>query len=172
MLTDAGVELHIEAAELLDLWHRLFLGVGYPPRTRRLPTTQAMATTEGIAGTLDRLRMPILAAGWTAPFRVGAGLPDFGGSATDALDDCVHDCFRPTFKNLLHGFERGLGGCIDPQPYFRRCLEQLIELLKTYLALSVSDLSQGRSSSIVTLFDHRHRRTKDDEMPRPKSHPA
>src|ERR1700683_484793 len=35
MLTNEGVESHVEAAELLGLQHRLFPGVGHPPCTRR-----------------------------------------------------------------------------------------------------------------------------------------
>ena len=100
MLTDEGVESHVEAAELLGLQHRLFPGVGHPPCTRRregeernvpqrspgvrwldpllgvgddrqvrVSTTQAMATTERIAGAVDPLRMPVLAGGWAAPCR-------------------------------------------------------------------------------------------------------
>ena len=35
MLTNEGVESHVEAAELLGLQHRLFPGVGHPACTRR-----------------------------------------------------------------------------------------------------------------------------------------
>jgi hypothetical protein len=35
MLTNEGVESHVEAAKLLGLQHRLFPGVGHPPCTRR-----------------------------------------------------------------------------------------------------------------------------------------
>ena len=35
MLTNEGVESHVEAAELLGLQHRLFPGVGCPPATGR-----------------------------------------------------------------------------------------------------------------------------------------
>ena len=94
------------------------------------------------------------------------------GRATDALDNSVHDCFKSTFKNLLHRFVRSLSGCVEPKPYFWRCFKQVIQLLNAYLALSVSNLSHGRSSSLVTLSDHRHGRTKDDEIPWPNSRPA
>jgi len=81
----------------------------------------------------------------------------------NALDDGVHVCFGSTFKNLVHSFERSLGGRVEPQPHFRGCVKQVIELLNGYLALAVGNLSLGRTSSVVALLDDRHSRTKHDD---------